>query len=84
MISFLNPGVHPKSSKARQNGVPELPRTPSENSVEIHRFFDALKPQKQGSRAHGSFILTFATNLEIGSKRLPKNLLLCPFAYQSA
>ena len=39
MHSFLNLGRHPKSSKASKNAIPELPRTPSENSVEIYRFF---------------------------------------------
>ena len=45
----------------------KLPRTPSENSVEIHR---------SGSGQYGSFIFTFATNLEIAFKWLPTNLLL--------
>ena len=76
MDSFLIPGGHPKSLKSCKNVIPELTRTPSENSVEIHRFFDGLKPRKQCCRQHGSFILTFATKLEIASERLPKNLLL--------
>ena len=76
MASFLSPGGHPKSSKAFKNVIPELPRTPSENSVEICRFFGALKHLKRCWRPHGSFILTFATNLGIAPKRLPKNLLL--------
>ena len=84
MASFLNPGGHPKSSKAFKNAVPELPRTPSKNKLEIHRLFGALKPLKRCWRLHGSFILTFATNLEIAPKRRPKNFLPAPFRHQSA
>ena len=76
MVSFLHPGGHAKSSKARENGAPELSQTHSRNSGEICRFLAALKPRKRCWRLHGSFILTFAANLEIAPKKLPKNLLL--------
>ena len=76
MDSSLHPGGHPKSLKARKNASPKLPRTLFENSVEIFGFFSGLKPRKRCWRPYGSFILTFATNLEIVPKRLPKNLLL--------
>jgi hypothetical protein len=76
MASFLSSGGHPKSRKAPENATPELPRIPSGNKKEICRFFGALKPRKRCWRQHGSFILTFAANLEIALKSLPKNLLL--------
>ena len=74
--SFLHPGGHQNRQKRKKNAIPELPQTPSGNSGEICRFFGALKPRKRCWRLHGSFILTFATNLELAPKRLPKNLLL--------
>ena len=53
-----------------------LLRTPSQKCVEIYRFFDPLEPWKRCSRVNGSFIFTFATNLEIASKWRSQNLLL--------
>ena len=75
-LSLLGARRASKIVKNVKKVIPELPRIPSENSVEISRFFGALKPRKRCWRQHGSFILTFATNLGIAPKKLPNNLLL--------
>ena len=75
-LPFWSPVGTQNHQKTSTNVILELLRTPSKNCVEIHHLFDPLEPWKRCSRANVSFIFTFATNLEIASKWLPKNLLV--------